>query len=101
MIEAVERIHSIITDSSLEEFEKNWQHQWLVQRGILITSEASRQLSLETKARHPEIPWGKVAGIGSVLRHDYERIAADIIWKLVTVDLPVLEAACRQELART
>jgi uncharacterized protein with HEPN domain len=52
-------------------------------------------------ARLPEIPWGKVAGIGSVLRHDYERIAADIIWKLVAVDLPVLEAACRQELART
>lgn len=52
------------------------------------------------KTRHPEIPWAKVAGIGSVLRHDYERIAPDVIWKLATVDLPFLDAACRDELAR-
>jgi uncharacterized protein with HEPN domain len=100
MIEAMERIRSVISRISLEEFEQRWEHQWLVQRGILIISEASRHLSREVKVRHPEIPWTKVAGIGSVLRHDYERIAADVIWKLATVDLPVLEAACREELAR-
>lgn len=65
-----------------------------------IISEASRHLNADLKARHPEIPWTKVAGIGSVLRHDYERIAPEVIWKLVTADLPILEAACRDELAR-
>ena len=34
------------------------------------------------KARHPEIPWQKVAAIGNVLRHNYENIAAPVIWKL-------------------
>jgi len=86
---------------TLEEFENSWQRQWLVQRGVQIISEASRHLSADLKARHPEIPWTKVAGIGSVLRHDYERIAPDVIWRLVTVDLPILEAACRAELARS
>jgi uncharacterized protein with HEPN domain len=100
MIEAMERVRSAISRINLEEFEQRWQHQWLVQRGILIISEASRHLSPEVKARHPEIPWTKVAGIGSVLRHDYERVAADVVWKLATVDLPTLEAACREELAR-
>jgi len=56
-------------------------------------------LSDELKARHPEIPWPKVAGIGNVLRHDYERIAAPILWALVRNDLPPLEAVCRDELA--
>jgi uncharacterized protein with HEPN domain len=100
MIEAIERIRSTVGNINLEEFEGNWRHQWLVQRGVLIISEASRHLSSELKARHPEIPWNKVAGIGNVLRHDYERVAADVIWKLVTIDLPVLETACREELAR-
>jgi uncharacterized protein with HEPN domain len=50
------------------------------------------------KAHHPEIPWAKVAGIGSVLRCDYERIAPDVIWKLAKIDLLVLEAVCRDEL---
>jgi len=100
IIEAIERIHSVVSRLSLEEFEGSWKHQWVVERGVLIISEASRHLSAELKSRHPEIPWAKVAGIGSVLRHDYERIAPDVIWKLATVDLPILDAACRGELAR-
>ncbi len=87
MIEASERIRAVVSRSSLEEFEDNWERRWLVERGVLIISEASRHLSAELKMRHPEIPWAKVAGTGSVLRHDYERVAADIIWKLATVDL--------------
>ena len=100
MIEAIERIQSVVSGLCLEEFENSWAQQWLVERGVLIISEASRHLSAELKMRHPEIPWSKVAGIGSVLRHDCERIAPDVIWKLATVDLPILDAACRDELAR-
>jgi len=100
IVEAIERIRSVVGRLNLEEFERNWESHWLVERGVLIISEASRHLSTELKLRHPEIPWSKVAGIGSVLRHDYERIAPDVIWKLATVDLPVLEAACRDELVR-
>ena len=69
-----------------------------MQRGIEIISEASRHLSSELKARHPKIPWQNVAGIGNVLRHGYEDIAAPVLWKLVRDDLPVLEAVCRAEL---
>jgi uncharacterized protein with HEPN domain len=100
IVEAIERIQSVASTLTLEEFEAGWQHQWLIERGVLIISEASRHLSNDLKARHPEIPWTKVAGIGNVLRHDYERIAPDVTWKLVTVDLPVLEAICREELTR-
>jgi uncharacterized protein with HEPN domain len=64
-----------------------------------IISEASRHLADDLKARNPEIPWEKVAGIGNVLRHNYESIAAPVIWKLVQADLPALEKACRGELA--
>ncbi|HYA04650.1 MAG TPA: HepT-like ribonuclease domain-containing protein [Xanthobacteraceae bacterium] len=100
IVEAIERIRSVVGTLSPEEFEGSWERQWLVERGVLIVSEASRHLSTELKSRHPEIPWVKVAGIGSVLRHDYERIAPDVIWKLATVDLPILDAACRNELAK-
>ncbi|MGA7786654.1 MAG: HepT-like ribonuclease domain-containing protein [Xanthobacteraceae bacterium] len=100
IIEAIERVRSVAGKLSLDEFEASWENQWLVERGILIISEASRHLSNEIKTRHPDIPWAKVAGIGSVLRHDYERIASDVIWKLATADLPALEAICRAELVR-
>jgi uncharacterized protein with HEPN domain len=44
------------------------------------------------KARNPSIPWPKVAGIGNVLRHDYERVANDV---LAREDLPELYQVCR------
>jgi uncharacterized protein with HEPN domain len=100
IIEAVEHIRSVITGATLDDFEADWQKRWLVERGVEIISEASRHPGVELQARHPEIPWPKVAGIGSVLRHDYERIAPDVMWKLAQIDLPVLEQACREELAR-
>jgi uncharacterized protein with HEPN domain len=99
IIEAIERIHAVLGDMPLDVFETDWQRQWLVERGVEIISEASRHLTNELKARHPEIPWQKVAGIGNVLRHNYESIAAPVIWKLVQADLPFLEKVCREELA--
>ena len=69
--------------------------RWLVERGIEIISEASRHLTGDIKARHAGIPWAKVAGIGSVLRHAYDRVAPDVLWKLAQDDLPLLHEVCR------
>jgi uncharacterized protein with HEPN domain len=99
IIEAIERIRSVIGDMPLDAFETDWQRQWLVERGVEIISEASRHLSVELKARHSHIPWKKVAGIGNILRHNYEHVAAAVMWKLAQADLSDLESACREELA--
>ena len=99
VIEAIERIRGVLGEMTLEAFEADWEKQWLVERGVEIISEASRHLTDELKAHHPSIPWQKVAGIGNVLRHDYEDIAAPIMWKLALVDLPELEEVCREELS--
>jgi uncharacterized protein with HEPN domain len=98
IIEAAEHIRSVLQGVPLEAFENDWQKRWLVERGIEIISEASRHIPDDLKDRRPEIPWRKVAGIGNVLRHDYERIAPDVLWKLAQDDLPLLEKVCREEL---
>lgn len=99
IIEAIERVQSVLAKTTLDRFETEWQAQWLVVRGIEIISEASRHLPDTLKDRHPHIPWRKVAGIGNVLRHNYENVAPAIIWKLAEADLPALEQACRAERA--
>ncbi|MGO8801038.1 MAG: DUF86 domain-containing protein [Roseiarcus sp.] len=99
IIEAIERIRGVLDRDSLETFEQDWQKRWLVERGVEIISEASRHLTEEIKTRQTEIPWAKVAAIGNVVRHAYDRVAADVLWKLVQDDLPALERVCRVELA--
>ena len=101
IIEAIELIRGEMAGVTLKAFEPDKRKRWLVERGIEIISEASRHLPDELKARHPEIPWPKVAGIGNVLRHDYEHVAHDVLWHVVRDDLPLLEKVCREELARS
>jgi uncharacterized protein with HEPN domain len=99
IIEAIELIRSEMADVTIEAFEPDRRKRWLVECGIEIISEASRRLPEELKTRHPDIPWPKVAGIGNVLRHDYEHVAHNVLWRVVRDDLPPLEKVCREELA--
>jgi uncharacterized protein with HEPN domain len=99
IVEAIELIHGELAGATLESLQSDRRKCWVVERGLEILSEASRHLTDELKARHPEIPWPRVAAIGNVLRHEYERIAYDVLWRVVTDDLQPLADACREELA--
>lgn len=93
ILEAIERVQDVTQDKGLAEFEENWQLQWIVQRAVQIVSEASRAIPDDLIARHPEIPWRNVRGIGNVLRHDYHALSDRLIWNIVIAEFPRLKAA--------
>lgn len=99
IIEAIGFIQSDMENVALDDFAADRRKRWQVERGLEIISEASRHLPDDMKGRHPQIPWHKVAGIGNILRHEYSRVAADALWRLVRDDLAGLDASCRDELA--
>jgi uncharacterized protein with HEPN domain len=99
IIEAIELITQDTAGVTLDAFKADTRKRRMIERCIEIISEATRHLDDELKARHPLIPWRKIAGIGNVLRHEYERIAPDIIWRVATQELAALEKVCRDELA--
>jgi uncharacterized protein with HEPN domain len=98
IVNAIAHIQSKMRDISLETFQDDLDRRRIVERSVEIISEASRRLPDTMKSRHPDIPWRKVAGIGNVLRHDYENVIPDALWKLAHDDLPTLEKVCREEL---
>jgi uncharacterized protein with HEPN domain len=71
-----------------------------VEREIEIISEASRRVPKKLKAAEAGIPWHEIAGIGNVLRHDYEIVSDPVVWNVVHEHLPALEAAVRRILER-
>jgi uncharacterized protein with HEPN domain len=70
------------------------------ERGFEIVSEASRHVPKELKAMEPEIDWTDIAGIGNILRHDYDRVKFDILIGTSSVDFPKLSAALHRMLVR-
>ena len=60
---------------------------------IQIIGEAGRQVSREFSEQHPEIPWADIVGMRHKVVHDYLGVDEDIVWQVVTQDLPTLVAA--------
>ena len=64
-----------------------------IQRAIEIISETSKHIPQELQEQAPDIPWRSIRGMGNILRHEYHRIADDVIWDVVDHDLPLLKQA--------
>ncbi|MFW6024262.1 MAG: DUF86 domain-containing protein [Dichotomicrobium sp.] len=74
-----------------------------VERCLLRLAEAA--IRIEKQAPPDFIvnrrDWPKIRSLGNRLRHEYEAIAVDEIWRIAVQDVPALEAACREKLGET
>ncbi len=61
-----------------------------VVRLVEIIGEAARAVSEPTRTQFPEISWREIVGTRDRLIHGYEEVDLDILWTIVTDDLPVL-----------
>jgi uncharacterized protein with HEPN domain len=91
---------SFVEGFGYEAFAVDMRTFYATTRALEIISEASRRVSNDVKARHPAIPWQRIAGAGNVYRHDYEDVAQHAVWDAVHVALPPLRVAVETELSR-
>ena len=95
MLDAIEEARSYIGDMTIAQFEADKRTQRAVERCIQVISEAAKDVPRELKAKHKEIPWRNVVGMGNKLRHDYHNVVVQIVWDTVKIDLPPLEIVVR------
>ena len=61
----------------------------LVQRCQRLGDAAGR-VSAPRRQQHPEIPWSQITALRNRLIHGYDTIDLDILWQILTGDLPPL-----------
>ncbi len=93
MLESIKGIEQAIRGKSYRDYQRSWVLRSALERGLEVISEASRHLGRELKARHREVRWKDIAGIGNILRHEYQRVDDRIIWNAVKNELPPLKEA--------
>ena len=91
--------NQFVAGFGFEAFRDDTRTVYAVTRCLEIISEASRRLPDEMKTRHPAIAWKNMAGAGNVYRHDYEDVAARLVWDTVQLALPPLHDVIVRELA--
>lgn len=73
-----------------DEFERDLQLQLATMKLLENIGEAARNISLELREAHPEIPWTSMIGMRNRLVHEYFRVNLARAWETVQDDVPRL-----------
>jgi uncharacterized protein with HEPN domain len=57
---------------------------------VQIIGEAASHVSSEFQQAHPEVPWRAIVGMRHKIVHDYLHVDYDIVWDVLSIDLPPL-----------
>jgi uncharacterized protein with HEPN domain len=99
ILDAIQQIQGFTAGLEFEAFRVDAKTMAAVERKLLVISEAAIRLGDEAETLCPGLPWRDIRGIGNWLRHQYDAIDPEAVWRTVVDDLPLLQAAIRQVLA--
>ncbi len=90
MLQSARKALEYANGLSENQFMTDSLRQDAILRQLTILGEASKKISNEMRAAHPEIPWRKVAGFRDVVVHDYFGVDLKEVWRIIQGDLPAL-----------
>lgn len=88
---AINKIERFIAGMSKEGFMADDKTIDAVVRNLEIIGEAARQMPEAFKESSKSIPWDQITGLRNRIVHDYFGLDLEIIWFIITCDLPDLK----------
>jgi len=73
-----------------QDLDENRQLNLSLVRLFEIVGEAANRVSEDERIRHPAVLWPEIVGLRNRLIHGYNTVDFDILWQIVTRDLPPL-----------
>ena len=70
-----------------------------VLRNLEVIGEAAKNVSRESRRRHPGVPWKRITGLRDIIIHQYFGVNYPRVWEVLTVDLPPLRDQIQSLLA--
>ena len=83
---AVGKVH----DTARAEYDADEDLRLALTHLIQTIGEAARRVSAPYQQAHPDIPWRQIIGTRHKVVHDYLEVDYDLVWEVVTAELPTL-----------
>ena len=97
ILDCLARIEEFTRGMDFESFREDAKTVAAVERKLLSISEAAVRLGERAPELCPESPWRNIRGIGNWLRHQYDRVDVETVWRTVVEDLPPLVSGFGEE----
>ena len=95
MLALAEEAIAELAGVTMAEFASKRLYQTSLAWYLQAIGEAAARVSDESRALVPGIPWKQVVGTRHILSHEYDRLLADKLWKVLRVHLPIMVTALR------
>lgn len=90
MIVLIKKLQRYVENTDYDSFSSN---DMLVEACVFNLGqlgETANKIDEDFEEAHPEIPWRQIYGLRNRIIHDYEGINLNLIWEIITDDLPGL-----------
>jgi len=91
ILDAISDIEKFTKDVTKEGFFENKEKQYAVLRALEVIGEATKNLSKQSKAKYPDVPWRDAAGMRDKLIHGYFGVNLELVWETIKNELPGLK----------
>lgn len=96
IVSAIDRVLRYVNGKRYEDLVADDMMYYAVVKNIEIIGEAANMLTHDFISAHTETPWKMVRGMRNYIVHEYFQIDDEVIWDVVTNNLPEL----REQVAR-
>jgi uncharacterized protein with HEPN domain len=90
MLDAAREAVSFAESQTRQSLDTNRMLALAEVRLLEIIGEAARSVSQEVKDRYSEVMWKQIVGARYRLIHGYYQVDLNVVWEIITVDLPPL-----------
>lgn len=88
ILEAIRRASLYVDEIAYDQFLADLKTQDAVIRALEVVGEATKRLSSALREQNASLPWKSMAGARDKLIHDYFGVNLDVVWQIVTEELP-------------
>lgn len=99
MLDAAKKIVEYTASIQRDDLNRDEKLALALVRLLEIIGEAARAVSTSFRREHPQIPWREIAGTRDRLIHGYYDIDFDVVWQIISGDIPPLVTAIEDILA--